>query len=373
MSTPKRHQTVSDALDRKMETNTDQIRLGIIGCGAISQLGHGQGALLSRRAKLTKLVDLDIDRARSLGSNLGVSNIANNIDGIKQDIDAAIIAVPHKAHLAVGTELMAQGIHVLMEKPLGCTVEECRKLSDAASTNNVVLAVALVRRFVAVNQLIKKIIDLQLLGKPVSFEMLEARVFAWPSKSNFLLDPEEPGRGVLIGNGSHMFDLALWWFGDVSEVDCKLDSNNKAETDAEVRITMQSGVQGQIILSRTRNLGDETCIIFENGRIKVSPFGPRITIESNDGPLFDGLPSIDKFGTPTTDLGQLMAYQIDDFIAALVEKTPPETGAQIATKVVALVERCRAVATVSGETWWNHRVFDEETASKITRTYLASP
>ena len=56
-------------------------------------------------------------------------------------IDAAIVATPTRFHHAVGCELLRNGIHVLMEKPLAPNVAECDELVHLATQNRCVLQV----------------------------------------------------------------------------------------------------------------------------------------------------------------------------------------------------------------------------------------
>lgn len=336
------------------------LRLAIVGCGAISQLGHAPGALLSRRTRLTTLVDLDIGRACALGEELGVNDCRNTLDGIEKDVDVAIVAVPHRAHLPVGIDLMTRGVDVLIEKPLGCSVTECQALAAAAEANGVVLAVALLRRFVAVNRSVKQIIDDGMLGRPVAFEMFDARQFSWPINTTFLLDPAEPGCGVLIGNGSHMFDLILWWFGPVADVRCSADSRNGAEADATVSLRLESGVKGTLQLSRVRDLGACTRIVFERGTVTVPPFGPDILIETETGPLLSGMPkSYGNAAAPGAGIVELMAMQLEDFAAAVRGEKEPECGAATAAATIELVERCATAITVEREPWWDYRAIPD--------------
>jgi predicted dehydrogenase len=332
------------------------LRLAIVGCGAISHLGHGPASFLSKRTRITTLVDLNIGRARAMGALLGVTDCRDSLEGLESSVDGAVVAVPHSSHVRVGVDLMSRGIHVLMEKPLGCSVAECNALAEAAKTRNVVLAVALVRRFVAVNRVVKKIIESGLLGSPISFEIFDAREFSWPLRTTFLLDPGEPGRGVLMGNGSHIFDLALWWFGGVADVACIADTDNGAETDATVNLTMNSGVTGRLYLSRVRDLGAMATIQFEGGRISVPAFGPDISIETGDCSILKGIPNLKGAVRPDAGLSELMAVQLDDFAAAVRGEKEPEAGPAIATETISLVERCMASIEVFAEPWWDHPV-----------------
>lgn len=351
-----------------MTANDDRLRLAIVGCGAIAEIGHSQGAMISKKTRLTTLIDLDIDRARALGIKLGVSDCRDTLDGLETDVDIAIVAVPHRAHLPLGLDLLGRGIHILIEKPLGCTVAECNALAEAAASNGVVLAVAMVRRFIPVNRMVKQIIDFGLLGRPVAFEMFETREYSWPGKTTFLLDPSEPGRGVLIGNGSHMFDLILWWFGSVADISCTADSRNGAETDAIVELKLESGVIGRLHLSRIRDLGAGTQITFEKGRIVIPAFGPDIQVETNDGLSFKAIPTdVNRTGAVEAELGELMALQLDDFAGAVRGEGAPAAGADIATATISLVERCSASISLSEQSWWSHPVLPVSRIAEASR------
>lgn len=328
-------------------------RLAIIGCGAISEIGHIPGALASRNARLTTLIDLDLARAEAMGEKFGIDDCRNSIDGLDDSVDGVVAALPHNAHQPVGVDLLDKGLHVLMEKPLGCTVKECEALGVAAKQNNRVLAVALMRRFVAANRLAKRLIDQQLFGKPLSFEINDARVFSWPIKTPFLVNPDYPGRGVLIGNGSHFFDLVLWWFGKVAEVSCQADTKNGGETDAIVELKMDSGVEGVMRLSRVRAIKDMVRIQFENATLTLPPFGSDVRLFDRDGqPLMGLLPELmDPKGTNSARIEDLMSLQIDDFVGATRGAGGPEVGPEMATEAIALVERCAATIELSKHPW----------------------
>lgn len=334
-------------------TNASPFRLAIVGCGAISENGHIPGALAARNAVLTTLVDLDLERANAMGQRFGIPDCRSTIEGLENSVDGVIAALPHNVHESVGVQLLDQGLHVLMEKPLGCSVTECERLAEAARRNDRVLAVALMRRFTAAYRLTKRLIDRQLFGQPLSFEINDARIFSWPIKTPFLVNPDYPGRGVLIGNGSHFFDLVLWWFGEVADVACFADTRNGGEADATVRLTMASGVEGTLRLSRVRAIEDLVRIHFENAIIELPPFGPNVRLLDREGqPLMGVLPQIeDPLGTNSAQMADLMALQIDNFVEAAQGGPGPEVGPEMATRTIALVERCADAIELATYPW----------------------
>lgn len=331
--------------------------LAIVGCGAITELGHAPGAMIAPGIVLKTLVDVDLARATTLGRRFGVADCRASVEGLENSVEGVVLALPHHLHEQMGVELLRRGLHVLMEKPLGCAVAECEALARAAAEANRVLATALVRRFSACNRLAKRIIDDGTLGRVVSFEIRDGRMFSWPIKTNFLLREDYPGRGVLIGNGSHFFDLVLWWFGAVDAVDCVADSRNGGETDAVVELRMASGATGVMRFSRIRDLDDAMIIRFERGVLELPAFGPNARLSTFDGrPLTTLAPNLDDpLATSSADLAELMSLQISDFVTAARGGPGPEVGPEMATEAIRLVERCAAAIRVA-EPPWRRRV-----------------
>jgi len=87
----------------------------------------------------------------------------------------------------------------------------------------------------------------------------------------------------------------------------------------------------------------------------VPAFGPGITIESDDGPLFTGFPEVPDATAPES-FDALMARQIDDFARAISSGSRPEVDAEFATSTVALIERCAHEPRIATEPWWDHQV-----------------
>ena len=63
------------------------------------------------------------------------------------DVDLAVVAVPTPAHRDIALELLARGVHVLVEKPLAPSPSDALEIVEAAERAGVVLAVGHVERF----------------------------------------------------------------------------------------------------------------------------------------------------------------------------------------------------------------------------------
>jgi predicted dehydrogenase len=121
------------------------LRVGVIGAGA---LGRHHVRLLRDlpHAELVGFVDRDDGVAERVASELGVARVAD-LDALAGQAEAVVLAVPTVDHCRLGLELIARGIHLLVEKPLAVTLEEADALIAGAAKRGLVLAVGHVEFF----------------------------------------------------------------------------------------------------------------------------------------------------------------------------------------------------------------------------------
>ncbi|MGB1256235.1 MAG: Gfo/Idh/MocA family protein [Thiolinea sp.] len=129
------------------------IRWGMVGGGRGSEIGHAHRAA-ARRDGFFQLVagtfDIDPERGREFGSNLGVAPErcysdyaamfaaeAEREDGLQ----AVSIATPNGTHYAISKAALEAGLHVVCEKPLAFTVQECEELKQLAEAKQRVFGV----------------------------------------------------------------------------------------------------------------------------------------------------------------------------------------------------------------------------------------
>jgi predicted dehydrogenase len=120
-------------------------KVAVIGVG---HLGKQHARLYSELedVQLTGVVDILEPRAREIA---GLNKTAAFIDyrDVFGKVDAVSLAVPTVEHARIGLDLLEHGIDVLVEKPIGSTAEEARKMIDVAARNNRILQVGHVERF----------------------------------------------------------------------------------------------------------------------------------------------------------------------------------------------------------------------------------
>ena len=126
-----------------------EIRFAVVGVGYFGAL-HAEKLARLPGARLVAVVDADAGRAQTVAAKHGVEALTNARDLIGR-IDAAIVAVPTKAHFDVAELLLQNGIHVLVEKPITDDPETARRLVDLAAARGLILQVGHLERFSAVS------------------------------------------------------------------------------------------------------------------------------------------------------------------------------------------------------------------------------
>ncbi|MBE3098559.1 MAG: Gfo/Idh/MocA family oxidoreductase, partial [Planctomycetes bacterium] len=121
------------------------LRVAVIGVG---HLGRHHARILSALdgARLVAVADIDRGRAEAVAAPLGVRAIADARE-LAGQLDAVTVAVPTEAHVAAALPWLAEGVSVLVEKPLARTLADADRLIEAARESGATLAVGHTERF----------------------------------------------------------------------------------------------------------------------------------------------------------------------------------------------------------------------------------
>jgi predicted dehydrogenase len=123
----------------------DNIRVGIIGVGYLG-VQHARIASYLEETDLKAVADIDFKKAFEIGNRHGVSYYQNYEDML-DEIDAGIVATPTSEHHHISMNLLRNGKHVLVEKPITETVAQAEELVALAKANNLILQVGHLERF----------------------------------------------------------------------------------------------------------------------------------------------------------------------------------------------------------------------------------
>ena len=144
------------------------LKVGIVGAGGITR-AH-LPAYLERpdRVQLNAVCDLVEPLAQELAGKAGIDADAVYLDMEKMlreaDIEAVDICTTHNAHAPLAIAAAEAGKHVICEKPMAISVQECRDMIAAADKAGVTLMVAQHLRYAPEAQAAKRLLDEGKLG-----------------------------------------------------------------------------------------------------------------------------------------------------------------------------------------------------------------
>ncbi len=141
---PRRHRANGNGANHR---NGKPIRYAVVGLGYISQIAMLPAfAHAKRNSVLAALVSEDARKLKTLGRRYGVEHLCSydEVDELyaSGEVDAVYIATPNHRHKDDTVRAAKAGIHVLCEKPLAVTREDCEEMIDAAKQNRVKLMTA---------------------------------------------------------------------------------------------------------------------------------------------------------------------------------------------------------------------------------------
>ncbi len=194
----------------------EPLRVGLIGCGKMMRT-HVSGVNLVKDVKIVAVCDIIRERAEAVAEVLDHPYIATDFGELTDMVDAVLIALPHDLHYECGAFFARHGKHVLMEKPLCNTEEECLSLIDICHRNNVTLMCAYPVRFWPGIVKLKELVDSGDYGEIIQMSIWTEQL----TGANWLSDPRMTwgqtarlGGGQFFSHGCHYVDLLLWFLGE---------------------------------------------------------------------------------------------------------------------------------------------------------------
>jgi predicted dehydrogenase len=318
----------------------EKLRLAVVGGGAVAERVHLPALASSKCAEAALLVEASSTRALQMQRQFNIPRTSADYRDAFGQVDAAIIGLPHQLHAPVAVDLMNAGIHVLVEKPMALTADDCARMNETAAATGRVLAVGLLRRCAPALRWIKQALDAGMLGTIDSFEIREGGIYRWPVASPSMFRRE--GGGVLADAGAHVLDLALWWFGDWQTLRYRDDADGGVEADCLLELQMKSGARGRIELSRTREMPN-ACTI--RGTLATIAVGTKtdstVTVTWNDGSSLSSRGSING-APPPQNLIDLFTPQLEQFVRAIRTGEPPAVSGVDAQRSIELLAACYA-------------------------------
>ena len=195
------------------EENMSRTRLGIIGCGGMANSHVSRFEGLDDRMTVTAAVDIDIERAEAVAVLCSEAQAMTDYRQALELVDAVLIALPHHLHHEVTVDCLNAGKHILLEKPIANTEEECLDIIRAADASGRTLMIAYCMRFDPCVVKMKELLDAKTYGDcfqlSIWTEQLTRR-----EPGSWICSADKLGGGQLFSHGCHYIDLLLWFMGN---------------------------------------------------------------------------------------------------------------------------------------------------------------
>jgi predicted dehydrogenase len=210
------------------------LRIGILGCGPISQIAHFDACRKARNAELYAICDLADDLLDKMAAIHDPQVTYRNLEDMLADpkLEAVIIGTADQFHVPLCRKVVAAGKPVLIEKPLGVTIEECQELRDEVRAKKLVFQIGNNRRFDPGIAFAKEFVDKE-LGGLVAFrswycdstfrytmtDNLQPLIRASAKARRPAGDPKaDKRRYFMLTHGSHLVDTARFLAGEITAV-----------------------------------------------------------------------------------------------------------------------------------------------------------
>ena len=203
----------NDTCDSIAVDASKKVKIGIIGTGWIAE-AHVASYLKMPDVEIVAAADIVPGKAKAFCERLGLKDTVcyeshtELLD--KAGVDAVSVCTYNRAHAVPTIDALNRGIHVLLEKPMCCTIEEAAEIMKAEKKSGKVLSIGFQPRFDSNMKLIKRIVESGELGKVYYIQTGGGRRRGIPTMfGTSFIAAETGGIGAMGDLGCYSLDMVL--------------------------------------------------------------------------------------------------------------------------------------------------------------------
>ena len=228
------------------------LRWGIIGCGSVAERKGGPALYGVEGSELVAVMRRNAAKAADFARRHGAKRWYDRAEDLLADpeVNAVYVATPVGLHCQHTIMAAEAGKHVLCEKPMAMTVQECREMIASCQANDVKLMIAYYRRTYPVVQRMKQLLAEGAIGQPMLVR-INLTSYVNPddpeAEEAWRVRPAVSGGGVLYDVGSHRLDVMNYLLGPAAEVSAFVDTlhaSYQVEDSAVLALKLRSGIHG---------------------------------------------------------------------------------------------------------------------------------
>ncbi len=205
-----------------------KIRYAVVGLGHIAQVAVLPGFRSAKNSELAAIVSGDPQKLKSVARKyrMGKDQVFSyaEYDRALSSVDAVYIALPNHLHKEYAVRAANAGVHVICEKPMAVTRDECEAMIDAANRNHVKLMIAYRLHFERAN--------LEAVRLATNGKIGDVRIFSSEFTQNVagdnvrVTEPVEHGGGALYDMGVYCINASRYLFRDEPRSVLAVTANN---------------------------------------------------------------------------------------------------------------------------------------------------
>ena len=340
-------------------------RIGIIGCGAIGNV-HADTAHASG-LEVAGTWDLIPDRVSTVAERFAGCATHASIDSLlASDIDAVAVAVSNRSHHECAIAALKAGKHVLLEKPMATSIENCDEIIAAHAASDRVLQMGFVCREAPVSQVVKRYIDAGRFGRIYHTKCAFYRRRGIPGLGGWFTTKAESGGGPLLDLGVHVLDLAMYLTGSDQPVKAsghavscfgapipdykftsmwsgppKLDGVFDVEDGAVALVRFADGMTLELNVTWAANLPEGThpngmTLLGEKAGCHFDVFGDDLNIATEDQGMIADIKPYYADDRNNKHVAWMNQYQ--QFIDSVVNGVPPHADGASGRRVQSIID-----------------------------------
>lgn len=253
------------------------IKVAVIGTGAIAPSHIDAYQTFGERCEITALCDIYPEKAEKAKNDYSLdADVYDDHETLlkEADVDLVSVCTPPYTHADIAINSLNAGKHVIVEKPMSSSLEECDAMNKAAEQSGKKLSIIAQNRFRTPMMKLKQILETGLTG-PIVHTQVDS--YWWRGYSYYDLwwrgTWEKEGGGCTLNHAVHHIDIFQWMKGMPSEVTAV--TSNTAHDNAEVEdisvaiCKYDNGSLAQITSSVVHH-GEEQQLIFQGKDARVS-------------------------------------------------------------------------------------------------------
>jgi UDP-N-acetyl-2-amino-2-deoxyglucuronate dehydrogenase len=246
------------------------LRIGVVGCGEVSRVGHGPAIAADPRAMLAACCDPDDHNRRQFVRRFHTPGAYRRLEHMLEEekLDGVVIAAPPALHAGMVETCAERVPAILCEKPMAVTLDECDRMIAARNRHGVLLQIGHSKRFETGFARIRQWVRTGRIG-PVHQVNIAWHYYMPDLHSGFVgwsldrllgwridlrkkygtwrLEDPTSGGGDLYDHGPHYFDLLRWILGEIESIYCVTRKLVEGRAHEDMSVSVLTLADGTVV------------------------------------------------------------------------------------------------------------------------------